>query len=97
MRVSPIQHVSTPGSRAEFTCVAIPSTGVVNVQWLLNGTVLERNSSNITIHYVGPGIGQLIFCNLSLERNMTVIGCRAIYDTNRHTNSTNVAVLLLQG
>ncbi len=90
------QLVSTPGGGAGFWCTVYP--GVVDVQWLVNGTLLDDPSLvDATVRYLGSGFEVLTFANLSSGLNMTRIGCRAVYSDGRAECSIDFTLLLLQG
>ncbi len=97
--VNPDQLVSTPGGSAEFLCAVLPNgDGVVDVQWLLNGTLLDDPSQvDATVQYLGLGLGELKLANLSSNLNVTRVDCRAIYIDGGEKDSVDSALLLLQG
>ncbi len=93
------QFVSTRGSMAEFACTVSPSAGVMDVQWLVNGSLLDNPTLfDATVQYSSTfGVGRLIFASLSSEFDMTRIGCRAVYSDRSSEDSTESTLLLLQG
>ncbi len=90
------QLVSTLGGRARFVCSVSPNAGVMDVQWLVNGTQLDLPSAT-TVQYLGSGFGSLTFTSPSSELNGTRIGCRPVYSDGRREDSTDSTLLLLQG
>ncbi len=93
------QHVSIPGGSAEFSCVVLVQAGVVNLQWLLNGTLLDDpRLVNATVENLdNMRHGRLIFTDLPYELNVTRIRCRAVYSDGEEEDSVDSALLLLQG
>ncbi len=78
MVVAPIVVlVSTPGGMVVFNCLISPSTGVIDVQWLLNGSLLDNpNLVNATVRFSQDfGVGILTIASLSSELNTTRIEC----------------------
>ncbi len=90
------QFAVTPGDSAELFCFISPSAGVIDVQWLVNGTLL-MDIPSATVQYLGSGFGSLTFANLSSEFNRTRIGCRPVYSDGIREDSTDSTLLLLQG
>ncbi len=92
------QVVSIPGGSAQFSCTILPNDGVVAVEWLINGTVLENPSlSGATVDFF-PGLGsRLVFASLSPKFNVTRIACRVVFTDGNKEDSTESTTCLLQG
>ncbi len=91
------QLVSTPGGSVRFVCLVFPSDGLMDIQWLVNGTLLSNPTLiNATVEILRQGIGALTFANLGSEFNMTRIGCRAAFSDGNYRDSEST-LSLLQG
>ena len=74
--------------------------GVVNIQWLLNGILLEDlNLTNVISTLVDGvgGFGTLHFSRVRLDQNSTSVSCSVIFMTEHVENSSDSALLLVQG
>ncbi len=92
------EFISTTGGRAEISCIAAPSAEVVDMQWLINGTLFDNlNLTNVTEVLVGVGIMKLIFVSIPVEYNVTRIRCTVEFSGGRLQTSPNDTLLLLQG
>ena len=89
--------VATLGGRAELGCVITQTAGLMDAQWLANGTALDDLSeiNSTTEYFLASGFVRLILTSLSYSFNMTRITCRSIY-ADGHIDS-NPTVILLQG
>lgn len=91
--------MSTVGGCAVFNCVPL-SGQISQVQWALNGSSIEiLNLTNVESQFsnIRDGIGSLLFRNLSVDMNNTLISCSATEDSEEEVCSTNKPTLLLQG
>ena len=97
--MNPDKYVSTPGGRAVFTCLA-PGVSVVDVQWLVNGTELERlNLTNVTPILETAGTikrRRLVFTQIPVEYNTTTVNCIAM-TMNENLTAIQNSTLLIQG
>ena len=76
-----------------FTCVSTPGT---TVEWLVNGTLLkEPYPSGVRSELAGRVGGSLIFENVPLEYDGTIVQCKATI--NGFITNTNNGTLLVQG
>lgn len=89
-------YVTTIGANAVFVCM--PNCIDYNRRvWLVNGTLLETNLTNINaIFSCKTGTLLLQFTNIPLEYNTTNVTCRAELNSGGNITS-NVAILLIQG
>ena len=77
--------------------------GVVNIQWRLNGMLLEDINLNNVISTLVDGVGGfggfgiLHFSRVRLDQNSTSVSCSVIFMTGRVENSSDSALLLVQG
>lgn len=103
MLVFPPLLVSTSGS-ATYTCSflsAVAGNEIVNIQWLVNGTLLDDLNLTISVETgfdSNFGIGILTLTGLPLEYNMTTIGCNGEFNTGRFVSTKiDSSLLLVQG
>ena len=94
------QLVSVPGGTAEFRCTSTTtSIEIESVEWLLNGTLLDKfnSSSDVTQSFYpfSGGIGELMFTNLTPQT--TEIVCRAALSNGETVLSTATDLIVLQG
>ena len=82
-----------------FTClspISLNEGGIVSIQWLVNGMLLEDlNLNNVNSTLVG-GFGTLMFSNIQLDQNSTFVLCSIHFVSGRVENSSD-SRLLLQG
>ncbi len=90
---------STPGGNAEFVCVAFPSAILMDMQILVNGTLLENfNITDVRVQVdISQGFLMLVFYNLTTGLNGTRIGCRAGFTDGNIVTAPSQSQILLQG
>ena len=94
--INPLQTVVLyEGEDGAFTC---SSSEPINVQWLVNGSLLEDldlgSVTRIETFSVG---GTLIFLTIPLHYNGTLVQCEATFTNSEDMTQSNVAMLLVQG
>ncbi len=100
VRLSSSGDVFIPDVNPIFNCGAASDAPITitSVQWLINGTRLE----DLSLTNVGTEFSQLsrqgtlVFNNISVEYNNTIIQCRANL-SNGETVDSNIDTLLVQG
>ena len=83
-------YVSTAGGYAQFSCTASSGTAATGIQWLVNGSEMNSNSTHVVILH-NQFLTRLELMNIPVEFNTTIIQCAYEMATSR------VAMLLLQG
>ena len=87
--------VSYVGARATFICSG--GGDIVNIQWLLNGTLDDGLNMNVVSEFGQISrVGNLLIRNVLMEYNGTTIQCRANSSSGSITYS-NIITLLVQG
>ena len=87
----------------DFTCLSPTGQnegGIVSIQWLLNGMLLEDiNLNNVISTCVGGvgGFGTLSFSRAQRDQNSTSVSCIVNFTSGRVENSNDSALLLVQG
>ena len=105
MSIDPLRLVAAVdyNKSIDITCQSLTGQsegGVVNIQWLLNGMLLEDiNLNNVISTFVGGvgGFGTLIFSRVQLNQNSTSVSCIVHLMSGRVENSNDSALLLVQG
>ena len=93
----PDQFVAVVNGSATFSCLSVGG-GIVSVQWLLNGSLLNSGLQNVHTSFSPMfRVGILEFTNLPREYNNTRIGCRATATSGNTLLSRDATLLLLQG
>lgn len=92
------QFITVPGDGAIFNCFS-PVPGLVNVKWLINGTLFVSGSfpgvqAEFSSHVQ---VGNLAFTNIPASFNNTRIGCIGTFSSGEVQQSEDVSLLLLQG
>ena len=86
-----------------FTClspIGLNEGSIATIQWLLNGVLLEDlNLNNVNSAFVGGvgGFGTLSFSRVRLDQNSTSVSCSVHFMSGRVENSSDSALLLVQG
>ena len=81
------------GRETTFTCINRATTGDVQFQWLVNGTLVEDLNIGDRIMTDSNNVfGEIYFMNIPLDYNDTTIECRI----NNITGDI-IATLLVQG
>ena len=87
----------------DITCQSLTGQsegGIVSIQWLLNGMLLEDINLNNVISTLVDGVGgfgTLHFSRVRLDQNSTFVSCSVIFMSGRVENSSDSALLLVQG
>lgn len=95
--------IATPGDNLSFYCVPFSSHNVVDIQWLLNNTVLLQNTTfqNVeAIFHREDGIGLLQLTEITASFNQTVFSCTLVLSsgvTIPSRESDTATVILLHG
>ena len=103
MIISPPRLVAAIDSSkaTTFTCLSPTGQGgIASIQWLLNGVLLEDlNLDNVNSTFVGGvgGFGTLIFSRVRLDQNSTSVSCSIHFMSGHVENSSDSALLLVQG
>ena len=98
-----VAAVNDSRSITTFTClspIGLNEGGIASIQWLLNGVLLEDlNLNNVNSAFVsdGGGFGTLSFSRVRLDQNFTSVSCTVHYMSGRVENSSDSALLLVQG
>ena len=87
--------MSYVGARVTFTCLG--GADIVNMQWLLNGTLDDGLNMNVVSEFSQiRRVGDLLIRVVPMEYNKTTIQCRTNSSSGSITYS-NIITLLLQG
>ena len=93
--IFPSKTVGIPGDNFAFLCVD-PSRTALNVQWLVNGTLLENSRlENVFQEYNNRSKTADLIFDLPLEHNVTTIQC--IVNFASENVSSETITVLLQG
>ena len=85
-----------------FNCIPTTSQdegGVVDIRWLINGTLLDDSDlNNVNSAFVGGvgGFGTLTFSSVQLDQNSTSVSCN-VHFVSGHVEKSSDSLLLLQG
>ena len=83
-----------------FTCsspIGLNEGGIVSLQWLLNGKELNLTNVISFVSTRGSGFGTLTFVRVRLDQNATSVLCTVHFTSGRVENSSDSALLLVQG
>ena len=95
MNVFSPKTVGVPGDNFDFVCFD-PSRTALNIQWLVNGTLLENSRLvNVFQEYNNRSKTADLSFNLPLEHNVTTIQCIGNF-ASENVSSESIT-LLLQG
>ena len=85
-----------------FNCIPPASQnegGVLDIRWLINGTLLDDSDlNNVNSAFVGGvgGFGTLTFSSVRLDQNSTSVTCSVNF-TSGHVENSSDSLLLVQG
>ncbi len=91
-------RVASLGRQTAFVCIYTPARDdIQQFQWIINGTQVDEDEQRegIVINNV-KNVGHLIFINISVEYNDTIIQCRVNF-TSGDMIESNIATLFIQG
>ena len=85
-----------------FNCIPPASQnedGVVDIRWLINGSLLDDSDlNNVNSAFVSGfgGFGTLTFSSVRLDQNSTSVSCN-VHFVSGHVENSSDSLLLLQG
>ena len=105
VNISPPMLVAAVDNNRSYAFTCLPLTGqngggIVSIQWLLNGVLLEDLYLNNVISTFVDGVsgfGTLIFSRVRLDQNSTSVSCSVNFTSGRVETSSDSALLLVQG